>query len=387
MLRTAAVPASDTAKKITWDLAQFAGKSAYFEAVDGNDGNSYAWLAFGRFEPELPQLALADPQSAAQRQSSGADIARSLKLAALQPVVAKLFTTTTDAPTRIAAGRAWIALGPQEALPYVERVVLDAAQPESLRAELAAQLGETTDARQLQVVVAALTNAPTRLQAKFANALAATPAGVEQLLAAAEAGRVPARLLQPRALADRLAASDARNARERLATLTKNLPAADAEIQKLIDKVRAGFVPAAARADRGLEVFTKNCAVCHQLGGKGGLIGPQLDGIGGRGLERVLEDVLDPNRNVDKAFRATLFLMKDGEVNSGLFRREEGETVIAADSTGKEMRLPKNQIKERRESETSLMPGNLGDVLPRADLNDLLAYLLSQRPTANAGGR
>ena len=387
ILRTAAVPATDTAKKITWDLTEFAGKSGYFEAVDGNEGKAYAWLAFGRFDPELPQLALVEPQSATQRQVLGADFARSLRLVALQPVVAKLFAATTDAPTRIAAGRAWIALGPQDALPSVERIVLDAAQPESLRAELAAQLGETTDARQLQVVVAALTNAPTRLQAKLASALAATPAGVEQLLAAAEAGRVPARLLQPRALADRLAVSDARNARDRLAALTKNLPAADAEIQKLIDKVRAGFNPAAARADRGAAVFTKNCAVCHQLGGAGGLIGPQLDGIGGRGLERVLEDVLDPNRNVDKAFRATLFIMKDGEVNSGLFRREEGETVVAADSTGKEIRLPKNQIKERRESETSLMPGNLGDVLPRAELNDLLAYLLAQRPATNPAAR
>ena len=34
-------------------------------------------------------------------------------------------------------------------------------------------------------------------------------------------------------------------------------------------------------------------------------IAPHLDGIGNRGLERLLEDVLDPNRNVDQLFRAT----------------------------------------------------------------------------------
>ena len=70
--------------------------------------------------------------------------------------------------------------------------------------------------------------------------------------------------------------------------------------------------------------------------------------------------------------------MKDGEVNSGLFRREEGETVVIAESTGKEVRFPKSQVKERRESETSLMPGNLAEIVSVAELHDLLAYLLGQ---------
>ncbi len=378
VLRSAATPRNDTAQKITWDLAEFAGKSAYVEAVDGNEGKSYAWLAFGRFEPALPQLALVDPQQAGMRPAIGAELARSLKLAALHPVVAKIFNTATDVTTRAAAGRAWISFNAIAAVPAVEGIVRDAAQPELLRAELAAQLGESTESRQLQVVVAALTNAPSRLQAKFASALAATAAGTEQLLAATEAGRVPARILQNKALADRLGASGAREAKERLAALTKNLPPADAAVQKLIDATRAAFNPAKARAERGAAVYVKNCAVCHQIAGQGALIGPQLDGIGGRGLERIVEDVLDPNRNVDKAFRSTLFIMKDGEVNSGLFRREEGETVVVAESTGKELRFPKTQVKERRESETSLMPGNLAEIVSAAELQDLLAYLLGQ---------
>ena len=48
--------------------------------------------------------------------------------------------------------------------------------------------------------------------------------------------------------------------------------------------------------------------------GSGGLVGPQLDGIGNRGLERLVEDVLDPNRNVDRAFRTHLLTLKNGDV-------------------------------------------------------------------------
>jgi putative heme-binding domain-containing protein len=119
---------------------------------------------------------------------------------------------------------------------------------------------------------------------------------------------------------------------------------------------------------------------------QGGLVGPQLDGIGNRGAERLSEDILDPNRNVDRAFRSTIFILQDGDVTSGLFRREEGELVILADSTGKELSLPKKNIAERKESETSLMPENFGEILSAEDFHHLLAYLLGQRAAAAEGG-
>ena len=113
------------------------------------------------------------------------------------------------------------------------------------------------------------------------------------------------------------------------------------------------------------------------MGNEGALVGPQLDGIGQRGLERLCEDILDPNRNVDRAFRASLVTLKDGEVISGLFRREEGQVVVLADAAGKEVTIPKSKIVERRETETSLMPENFGEVLSRQDFVNLMALLLS----------
>jgi len=378
VLREVFPPRNDTARKITWDLTEFAGQRGFLEVTDGDDGKAYAWLAFGRFEPALPELTLGEVQSLARRQQSGADLARSLKLATLEPAVTKLFSDSTDAAVRAAAGRAWLSLNAVAALPKVGPLVRDAAQPENLRAELAAQLGEQAEARGLAVVVAALTNAPSRLQLRFATALVSTAAGAEQLLAATEAGRVPARLLQDRTLTDRLRASPARDAKNRLAALVKNLPPADVQLQKLIEAKRGEFKPQQASASRGAEVFTKACAVCHQLDGKGALVGPQLDGIGGRGLERLLEDILDPNRNVDKAFRTTVFVLKDGETVSGLARREEGGAFIYALANGQEARVPKAEVKERRDTETSLMPANFHEALTSAELNDLLAFLLGK---------
>ena len=49
-----------------------------------------------------------------------------------------------------------------------------------------------------------------------------------------------------------------------------------------------------------------------------------------------------------------------------------------ADSTGKEISVPKKQIKERVQSQSSLMPDNFGELIPPQDFNNLLAFLLSK---------
>jgi putative heme-binding domain-containing protein len=126
-------------------------------------------------------------------------------------------------------------------------------------------------------------------------------------------------------------------------------------------------------------VFTQHCSACHQVAGQGAKIGPQLDGIGARGLERLLEDTLDPNRNVDPAFRTTTLSLKSGVTISGLVLREEGEIVVLADNQGKEQRYEKSRIDTREVSPLSPMPANWGEQIPEKDFNNLMAYLLAQR--------
>src|SRR5690606_16637289 len=115
---------------------------------------------------------------------------------------------------------------------------------------------------------------------------------------------------------------------ERIKRLTESLPPANETLRQLIEQRKQRHLAANPSPERGAAVFEKHCAVCHQLSGKGALIGPQLDGIGNRGLERLLEDVLAPNQNVDVAFRVSSFVMADGRVLSGLMRREEGKVLI-----------------------------------------------------------
>src|SRR5205085_12688387 len=142
----------------------------------------------------------------------------------------------------------------------------------------------------------------------------------------------------------------------------------------LLNQRRAGFLKAARHSEAGKEVFTKHCANCHQIGGEGAKVGPQLDGIGIRGLDRLLEDTLDPNRNVDQAFRTTVLNLKNGQVVAGLFLKEEGEVLVLADNMGKEVRVPKKAVDERSTSQLSPMPANFDTVIGEGEFYDLLAY-------------
>ena len=126
-------------------------------------------------------------------------------------------------------------------------------------------------------------------------------------------------------------------------------------------------------------VFEKNCASCHHVAGKGQKIGPQLDGIGVRGMTRVIEDVLDPHRNVDPAFRVTTLQLSDGRVVAGLIRRSEGATIVLADNMGKEFTIAKADVDDQQLSTLSLMPTNFGETVSAEDFHHMLAFLLSQQ--------
>lgn len=63
---------------------------------------------------------------------------------------------------------------------------------------------------------------------------------------------------------------------------------------------------------------------------------------------------------------------------TGLFWREEGAVKVFLDPTGKEVTVEKATILERKETETSLMPENFGEVMEAGDFQSLLAFWLSQ---------
>jgi putative heme-binding domain-containing protein len=150
------------------------------------------------------------------------------------------------------------------------------------------------------------------------------------------------------------------------------------EIDALIKQRIAAFASGPADIAKGEALFTTHCAACHQIKGQGGLIGPQLDGIGSRGPDRLMEDILDPNRNVDAHFRLHQMKLRDGTSATGFIRGEVGQTTLLVDAAGNEQRIAKGDIAEDAELAQSLMPPAFGQLIEPAAFNHLLGWLLTQ---------
>ena len=316
------------------------------------------------------------------RQKTAAAMAAKLELRGLEKSLVELATRSTgDIEVKSACIRALLALNAPAHLTEAESLLNDPRIPIESRGELVQSLALINTGESRNMLINSLRVAPERFALIIASALCGSAGGADLLMKAVADGQAPASLLAQRTVKDKLLAVRPELA-SRLAELTEKLRTNDERLQKIARERQAAFPNSGASVEKGAGVFQTNCAVCHSIGGKGGRVGPELDGIGHRGLERLCEDVLDPNRNVDRVFRYSIFTLKDGSALTGLFRREEGAQIIFVDAAGKEVSVEKTRIAERTESATSLMPEVFADTLSPVDFQNLMAVLLSQATTA-----
>ncbi|REJ94230.1 MAG: hypothetical protein DWQ34_09130 [Planctomycetota bacterium] len=370
LLLSALPPRNDTAQLVEWDLSAHSGKTGRIEIIDGDDDGAFAWLAVGRFSVDGLNPQAYSPVDAA------ADLIIRLRLASASPVLSRIVLDNEARLTdRLRCANALLALNPDARLSTLlgtasarhpgetaERILSQVVSPdgEIIRNELSKVLQTATAASQRQLAIA----------------LAADHRGAETLLQFVEAGRVSPRVLTDPLIAERVTTILGSESAARIESLTAGVPSASEEIDRLIAERLAEFSTEGTSPEQGRAVFKKHCAACHQFAGEGKKVGPQLDGIGVRGPNRLLEDLLDPNRNVDAAFRTTAVVTTEGRVITGLKLREEGEIVVIVNNKGEEVRLAKSEIEEQSDSPLSLMPSNLGEVIPPEDLHELLAELL-----------
>lgn len=373
-------PRNDLAQRVVWDLAAHRGTRAVIELVDQNHEDAYAWIAAGRFEPAALKLPAASPSARAERVQAAADLAAKLKIAPVEPKLAAIFSgPEADLATRINLGRALLVFHPDEPRYALAPLLGETVISLPVRQELGEVLRTNAAPGLLEELRRAFQGLPARGQIRVVRTLAATAPARAVLWQLIESGAISPRLLLDTRVKNQLVAGQPADTQDRINRLTRDLQPIRQETEKLIAERRASYDPAEASALDGAAIFEKNCGVCHQIDGRGGVVGPQLDGVGNRGVDRLCEDILDPNQNVDRAFRTQVVVLHNGDVVTGLLRRTEGKVMVLADSTGKEISIPEQEIKERRESETSLMPDNFGDLLPPAEMNHLLAFLLSKR--------
>lgn len=380
LLREASPLRNDVAQKVEWTTDDLRGRRVVVELVDGDKTAAYAWIAVGRFSDER-----LNPSDDDQRRLAACLLVGDFGLMELRPALATLLVSPGVSRSSMATmASAMLKLKSSSLLAATALIPSIAGAPDSLADSASRVIARDESASSLPLLESAFQVATSAEQLLLAEQLAADASGAEELLRLMENGKASARLLLKPTVQQSLKAIGTASINDRVAALAEKLPSEDSVVEALLVSRRAAFAQTAGNQENGREIFKKNCQVCHQMAGVGKQVGPNLDGIGNRGLDRVLEDILAPNRNVDVAFRTTTVVTNDGKAFSGLLKELEGNRVSIVDSQAKETILQTDVIEERLGSVLSPMLSNVAETLNEEQLRDLVTFLLAQRKVAEA---
>lgn len=120
------------------------------------------------------------------------------------------------------------------------------------------------------------------------------------------------------------------------------------------------------------------CKTCHKLEGQGTDVGPDLAQIGKKyDRARILDNILNPSREIDPKFVVYLAATTDGRAFTGLLVENTDGVVALKDNQGKITQLKAEEIEVLAPQQQSLMPELLLRDMTAQQVADLLAYLSS----------
>ena len=136
-------------------------------------------------------------------------------------------------------------------------------------------------------------------------------------------------------------------------------------------------------AELGRKIFFERqdvqCLRCHQLNGTGGVVGPDLTGVGNRlSRQELLESIVLPNKTISKGYENLVIKMKGGPSYVGLLKREDAENIYIDSPEDGLLKVPKAEV-EALDLGLSSMPPEIATALSKHDLRNLIEFLASQK--------
>ncbi len=128
---------------------------------------------------------------------------------------------------------------------------------------------------------------------------------------------------------------------------------------------------------RGKQVFVKSCSACHRLEGVGYELAPNIAAYKFRGAEAILQNVIEPNREVNPQYVNYTVLTNDERIVTGMVSNESETSVTMLRGENVSEVVARADIAEMKSSKMSLMPEGLENQIDVQGMSDLIAYVLS----------
>ena len=256
----------------------------------------------------------------------------------------------------------------EEAVPILERC-LAADEPGDVQAAALLTLSQMDSAVTSKILLRAWPGLGPSLRERAMETLCSTPAALDLVFDAVETGSFNARQI------DSVRAAQLRNhpdehIRERALKLLT--PSSDRE--SILERYRPALTTPGDTA-KGKVLFAENCAQCHRFQGQGSAVGPDLATVAQAGPEKVLTNLLDPNREVNPQYTNYVIETTDFETHTGIISSETATAITLLRAHGETDTILRSNIESVTSTDLSIMPEGLEEALHLQGIADLLAYL------------
>ncbi len=159
-------------------------------------------------------------------------------------------------------------------------------------------------------------------------------------------------------------------------------------IRSLSGTVNAGVAagPVHGDAAAGALVFSGkgNCSACHQVNGRGGVVGPDLSGAGRNSVEALALKIANPQEFMGatpgrgrgpRRPQTVVAKTRDGREIRGVRRNEDTFSVQMIDALGQLHMFEKSKLASVRVEDASLMPRDFATRLSAVEMTNVVAYL------------
>jgi putative membrane-bound dehydrogenase-like protein len=133
--------------------------------------------------------------------------------------------------------------------------------------------------------------------------------------------------------------------------------------------------------EKGHQIYSTICSVCHKRGSEGRDIGPDLLSVMEHPPEKLLDSILDPSADIQPGFNSYTCTLNTDEQIYGLLASESANSIVMKLVDGTTKTVLRNQIKTLQSQNLSLMPEGLEAAINPQQMADLIAFL---RTTAGA---
>ena len=130
-----------------------------------------------------------------------------------------------------------------------------------------------------------------------------------------------------------------------------------------------------ANIQAGKTTYDGLCGACHTMYGQGGKVGPDLTGSNRTNIEYLLNNIVDPNADLQDDYRMVLVTTRDGRTYAGNVISESERTLTLRIVGQDQIIVSKSDIQSREVQTVSMMPEGLLDFLTNKEVIDLVGFL------------